>query len=67
MARLAVKIHVECEDEIRIWENAPDEATVLAWAEKELRNEFNDVGVVTHFTLTNVPISEIDREREALK
>jgi hypothetical protein len=66
MKHLAVRISVDVKDEIRIWE-VPDNTTVdkvLKYAEYEIENEFQDVGL--SYKIELIPISDVEKERESL-
>jgi hypothetical protein len=66
MKHLAVRISVDVKDEIRIWE-VPDNTTVdkvLEYAEYEIENEFQDVGL--SYKIELIPISDVEKERESL-
>lgn len=66
MKQLAVRIKVDVKDEIRIWD-VPDNTTVdkvLEYAEYEIENEFQEVGLMYKIEL--IPITDVEKERESL-
>jgi len=66
MKQLAVRIKVDVKDEIRIWD-VPDNTSVdkvLEYAEYEIENEFQEVGL--RYKIELIPITDVEKERENL-
>ena len=64
--RYAIKIGVEVDEEIRIWDNAPNEITALKWTENEIKEELAGLDIPYNLKLKIVDVKDLDKEQKKL-